>query len=327
MSQRTRMIVVGVIVPLLIAAAAVIVMLLALPTLPDPVAIHWGASGVPDSFGTPVGMLLLVPGSVLAYSVLAFAVSRSESTTVNQRVLLAVAPFLATLLGVIGAGGLVVQRGLADAHDSPSILPVVGIGFGAALLTGVAAWFVLPAPGTPSPLDAADALDLGPEERATWIRRLEPARWLGVLLVVVGALVLAGTGAALWAAGSTAAVVSFLLVAVVVVVLAVASLFWTVRIDARGVVARSVLGFPRFTVPVDEVEAAASVPAHATTGFGGWGLRWGGPGRVGIILSSGEALEVRKKNGGALVVTTGDSERAAALLNSLVRAHAGRSGA
>lgn len=318
MSARTRMLVVGVIVPLAIAAAAVVTMLSALPTLPDPVAVHWGPSGAPDRFGTPVGAILVVALAVLAYSAFAFVLARS-TTTVNSRVALAVAPFLATVLGVISAGGLLLQRGLADAHDSPSILPVVGIGFGSGVLLAVAAWFVLPAAPPIEELGDLPTLDLAADERATWFARLEPARWLGILLIVLGVLLVVGGGVAVWIAGSTAVLVVYLVIMAFLVFASAGSLFWTVRIDARGVTARSLFGVPRFTVPLENVEGAASVASGGTAGFGGWGLRWGGPGRVGIILGSGEALEVRKRTGGALVVTTADSERAAALLNSLAR--------
>ncbi len=317
MNARTRMLVVGVIVPLLIAAGAVAVMLSTLPSLPTPVAVHWGPSGAPDRFGSPLEAILLVGLVVIAYSVFAFVLARSE--TVNARIVLAVSPFLATVLGFITAGGLVLQQGLADAHDAPSLLPVVGIGFGAGIVLAVISWFVLPKPAPVAPLSDVPTLDLAAGERATWFARLEPALWLGVVLVVVGVAALVGGGVAIWFAGSTPILITYLVIMGFVVLASAGALFWTVRIDSRGFVARSVLGVPRFTVPLEDVEAAVSVPTGATAGFGGWGLRWGGAGRVGIILGSGEALEVRKRSGGSIVVTTPDSERAAALLNSLAR--------
>ena len=318
MTPRTRMLVAGVILPLLIAAAAVVAMLLALPALPATVAVHWGPSGLPDRFGSPVGFLLLVPLVVLAYSAFVFFLVKGQAT-VNQRIVIAVAPFVATVLGVMGAGALVIQSGLASGQDSPSILPVVAIGFGVGIALAIATWFFLPAPDPIPELDPSTlpTLDLGADERAAWVRRVEPARWLGTLLVVVGALVVVGGGAVVWIAASTPVLVVYLVIMGFIAFASVSSLFWTVRIDSRGLVARSVLGVPRFTVPIGDVEAAASVAVRPTSGFGGWGLRWGGKGRLGIILGSGPALEVRKKSGGALVITTADSERAAALLNSL----------
>lgn len=316
MTARTRMLVVGVIAPLVIAAAALVVMLLTLPDLPDPVAVHWGPSGQVDRFGSPVGAILIVGLGVLAYSALAFVLARSKAN-INSRIALAIGPFLATVLGVISAGGLLLQRGLADARDTPSILPVVALGFGAGVALAVVSWFVLPAAAPRDPLGDLPTLDLGADERATWFARLEPARWLGTMLAIVAVVVIVGGGVVVWIAGSIPVLVVFLVIMGFVAFASVSALFWTVRIDSRGLTARSVVGVPRFTVPIEDVEAAASVPAVATSGFGGWGLRWGGPGRVGIILGSGSALEVHRRSGGVLVVTTADSERAAALLNSL----------
>lgn len=320
MTPTARMLAVAVIAPLVIGAAAVVTMLLALPTLPDPVALHWGPSGEPDRFGSPVAALVVVALAVLAYCAFAFVIiRRTGPNTVSMRVVLAVAPFLATVLGGISAGSLVIQRGLTDAREAPSILPVVGIAFGAALLLAVIAWFVLPADGHRQDRGTVLTLDLGSDERAAWIHTVEPARWLGTLLIVVGAIVIVGGGAAVWIGASTSTLVFYLVTMGVVVVVSVGSLFWTVSIDSRGLIARSILGFPRFTVAVNEVDVASSLPVGAASGYGGWGLRWGGPGRVGIILNSEGTLEVLKKGGASLIITTADSERAAALLNSLAR--------
>ncbi|MBX3100161.1 MAG: DUF1648 domain-containing protein [Salinibacterium sp.] len=322
MKPHARMLVAGVIVPLIIAAAAAVTMLFTLPSLPDPVAVHWGPSGAPDNFGSPVSFIVVILVAVLAYCAFALVISRAAGPqTANLRALLAISPFLATVLGVLGAGSLIIQQGLADAHDAPSILPLVIIGFVVGLVVGVAAWFFLPA-STPVPVvDEAELplLDLGADERATWIQRVEPARWLGILLVAVGAIVVVGGSLAVWVSAPTSTFVGYLVTMGVLVVLVTSTLFWTVRVDARGFAARSPLGFPRFTVPLADVESATTIELNPATGFGGWGLRWGGPGRFGIILNSGEALEIRKKSGGSLVVTTAQSRQGAALLNSLVR--------
>ena len=322
MKPRTRMLVAGVIVPLIIAIAAIVVMLSTLPSLPDPVAVHWGPSGGPDNFGSPVSFVAIILVTVVAYSAFALVIVRAPGPhTANLRALLATSPFLATVLGVLGAGSLVMQQGLVDAHDAPSILPLVIVGFVAGVGVGVSAWFFLPASAPVPALEPSElpVLDLAAGERATWMQRVEPARWLGILLVAVGALVVVGGSLAVWVSAPTSTFVVYLVTMGILVVLVASSLFWTVRVDSRGFSARSVLGFPRFTVPLNDVQAATSIDASPTSGFGGWGLRWGGPGRFGIILNSGKALEIRKKSGGSLVVTTAQSHQGAALLNSLAR--------
>ena len=51
--------------------------------------------------------------------------------------------------------------------------------------------------------------------------------------------------------------------------------------------------------------------------FGGWGIRFGRGRRLGIVMRSGEALDVQNRNGSALVVTVDDAATAAALLKAV----------
>src|SRR3954463_13225443 len=49
----SRFVLVAVVLPVVIALVAVGVQLVMLPQVPDPVAIHWNASGVADGFASP----------------------------------------------------------------------------------------------------------------------------------------------------------------------------------------------------------------------------------------------------------------------------------
>jgi hypothetical protein len=80
---------------------------------------------------------------------------------------------------------------------------------------------------------------------------------------------------------------------------------------------RSSLGRPRIVVPLDEVVRAEVVEVSPVAEFGGWGYRVGRAGRVGIVLRSGQALQVERTGGRSLVVTVDDADTAAALLNTL----------
>ena len=50
--------------------------------------------------------------------------------------------------------------------------------------------------------------------------------------------------------------------------------------------------------------------------FGGWGIRWGIDGRFGIVLRTGEGIEVTGENGRVRVVTIDDAATAAAVLSA-----------
>ena len=105
---------------------------------------------------------------------------------------------------------------------------------------------------------------------------------------------------------------------VVVILLLLTNFTWTVRVDARGVRVRSVIGVPWVSIPLDQITSADVIEVQALAQYGGWGIRWALNGRIGVIVRSGEALEVHRAKGLDLVVTVDDAGTAAALLNALV---------
>jgi hypothetical protein len=324
MTAHARSVVIGVIVPLLIALVGLIVMVASLPQLPSPVAVHWGPSGAPDQFGSPVGGLILVTVIALGWSAFAFVIARPlagrEYPTFNQRLVLSVGPFTVTLLTVLMAGSLLGQRGLADAHSGPSLVPVLVTAIVAALVLGWAAWFALPAhaarqeDSTPEP----GAFDLSANERVVWTQHLQVSRRMSVGLVGILVVALVGGGIVMWLAAPTWVFVLWVVLYAVIIVGVVGTLSWRVTIDDRGLVARSVFGYPRFAIPVSEVASARSVTTDALREFGGYGIRWAGTGRWGLVTRSGEALEVSRTGGRSLTITVSQASAAAALLNSLV---------
>jgi hypothetical protein len=112
------------------------------------------------------------------------------------------------------------------------------------------------------------------------------------------------------------------LIPLVVLVFVLGNFAWTVRVDARGVRVRSVLGFPTIAIPLDQVTSADVIEVQALAQYGGWGIRWALNRRIGVIVRSGEALEVHRAKGLDLVVTVSDAATAAALLNGLVKRNA-----
>ena len=323
MTPHVRMIVIGVMAPLLIAAAGIVSIIVSIPSLPSPVATHWGVSGEPDGFGSPVLSMVLLAVVVIGYSAFAFAVARSahDGFTANQRLILAIGPYLATLMTVIIAGSTVMQAGLRDARDAPSIVPLGVIGFGVGIALGVLAWFLLPA-AAPVPAPAAATLPtlaLGATERAAWLQRIEPSRTVGTVLVAVLALLIVGGGVSFALVAPTWAFAVWSGGMLLIAALVVDTLFWRVSIDANGLLVRSALGWPRFAIPADQVATAAVIDVNPTRDFGGWGIRWGGAKRWGVVTRAGEALEVTRKDGRVLVVTVPHPSSGAALLNALAQ--------
>lgn len=319
---RGRMLLVGVIVPLALAAIGIAVILVSIPELPNPVAVHWGLTDGPDRFGNIAVPLLLITVPTLAHCALSLAVTRYSKDgifTAIQRFVLAMAPFLAAVLTASMAGSIIIQRGLPDASAAPSIASVLGIAIGSGVLLGLAGWLVLP---TPTPRAeaasiAAPTVELTSTERATWTQRIGPNRTVtGSLAVFAVLAVVAGTATMAVAAPLWASVV-FLALALVLAVGVGGSMFWRITVDGRGLDARAAIGFPHLRVPLDEIDAATVTNVRVGRDFGGWGLRWGGAGRYGVITRSGEALVITRTRGRTLTLTVPGAGTAAALLISL----------
>lgn len=323
MTAQVRSLAVGVIAPLAIAIAGLVVMVVSLPRIPLPMAVHWGVSGAPDRFGSPVGSFLLVSIFALAWAVFAFLMARPvagrEYPTFNQRVLLAIGPFVITLITVLMAGSFLIQAGIADARSGPSLTPVLIAAVVAALAAGVLAWFLLPqhVARRDDTAEVPEPLDLAAGARAVWTRHLQVSRVVAVVLVGILVVVLVGGGLVMWFVAPVWVFVLWVLFYALVIVSVIGTLSWRVTVDENGFVARSVYGYPRFVVPVTQVEAARVVTTDALREFGGYGIRWAGKGRWGVVTRSGEALEVTRANGSSITVTVSQAATGAALLNSL----------
>lgn len=317
MTTRHRVILLGAVLPVLFALAGAFLAVLVLPDLPDPVAVHWGLDG-PDSAG-PAWMIVVI-GSVLPLPmvVLALVAGRPDAQGrlgAGQRVLVATAPFLAVLLGVLSAGMLLVQRGLDDWRDAPSIgLPLVA-GLGAGLVLAAITWFALPGGADEMRPAAVEPMPLARGERAVWVRRLTPARSGVVVLTAAFAIMLASIGF-MWALSPLPLAVGFTVVIGAIALLTVGSLSWRVSIGADGLRARPVVGF-RIHVPLDDIAEVTTVQVQPLRDFGGWGYRMGPSGRWGLVLRGGEAIEVVRRDGRRLTVATPGAGEGAALLRTL----------
>ncbi|WP_028049162.1 DUF1648 domain-containing protein [Cellulomonas sp. URHD0024] len=280
--------------------------------LPDPVASHFGSEG-PTGYSSLAGLLwptVAVSALVAVGSwVLAFFWGRAALV---RRVAAGTAVGVSAVMATIVIGILDAQRGLTDAADTGDIAVVTVVALVVGALAATLAAVAMPGdphqPAGQAVPDDAPRLALGAGETATW-----------VAVAASRAMLVGG-----WAAAAFVLVVSVLTqkwslalasLALVVVVLATAR--FTVVVDRRGFTVRSALGWPRVVVPLDEVLRAEVVQVAAVSEFGGWGYRVGRGGRVGIVLRSGEALQVERTGERSLVVTVHDAATAAALLNTL----------
>ncbi|MFF2371129.1 DUF1648 domain-containing protein [Agromyces sp. NPDC058110] len=312
-------------VPLAIVLVSTVIQLIWIPRMPDEVAVHWNAAGEPDRWTTPgravLAYAVISLSLILALAIASFAGARAlrphagSPTRLLSRVRptasFAPATIVMVSLVMVGLGALQL-----DGAQPPQWAAPVVIGVG--LLVGALVWWItwraLPAPDrtaadTPS---ATPALDLAPGERAVWTATAS-APWpvialIGFALVaVIVPFVLSPSSWWLWAL-------------VFVLVLVLASTAWIrVTVDRRGLTVRSLVGIRLTRVPLEAVVAAADVEVLPAE-FGGWGFRFDVHGRRGIIIRSGQGIEVERADAPPLVVTVADARTGAALLNALVQA-------
>lgn len=327
--SRTAFLWVGLITPLVLVVASVVVVLVWMPELPDPMAIHWGDDGVngyapkgayvPLVFG--IGAAVVVLTAVLATSAHRLPQSSAKPTigpwSSTARFIGALNLGVAALIATIGVAGAWIQRGLSDAADAPGIgIPTLS-GFVLMAVLAVLGWFLQP----PSPVTEreqsapAGSIPLATTERAAWFGTATMAR--GGVIVLVSLLALLVVMTVLFLVLRQGGSVVLLTVTVLMALVVGTMLVFRVRVNAEGLRVRSLLGWPSIRIPLDRIEKVETVQVDPFHEFGGWGWRLGLDGRRGVVLRAGEALQVTQTGGRVFVVTVDGAPVAAAFLETL----------
>lgn len=313
---RFRMAMVAIILPVAIAVIAVAIQLAWLPVLPERIVTHWSFGDVPDAYGpawtSPLltGLIGLLPA--LIGGVLLVRLTPAGGPSWLQKLLAVVVLGMAALISVVATGTLAIQ--LNGGTGAGGVGPIVLWGAFAAIVLGVAGWFIMPKAGVVGPRSApAEPVKIAPGERVAWVG---VARFsLPLLLPLLGiVIVLLGITAYVFV---TTGIWGMILIPIVVGVSLLGTVFWHVRADERGLQVRGALGWPLFQVPAADIQSAGVTEVSPMTGeFAGWGIRFGKGRRLGIITRGGQALEVQRRDGRAVVVTVDDAATAAGVLEA-----------
>lgn len=328
---RTAFLRLGVMAPLMLLGLSLAVVLVWMPQLPDPVAIHWSGSG-PDGFGprwTATLPSLIGIGMVLVAAATVLIVHRVPPGTAGERTAraarapwsatarflgamnLGLAAFIASLT-VVAAG---IQRGLSDAADAPEIAPWLFLAVALLLIGAILGWVLQPPtpPFTPRPI-SPEGTPILASETVAWFGEVSMARSGKIVLGTALALltVLAAVTFALdpRAGGIVLATLLLVLVAIACTVV------FRVRVNAEGLRVRSLIGWPSTRIPLADVERVQITDIDPFSEFGGWGWRIGLDGRRGVVMRKGEALQVTH-GGRVFVVTVDGAAEAAAVLEGL----------
>lgn len=330
---RSAFLWVGVVAPLGVLVLAAAVIIAWMPELPDPIAIHWGSEGA-DGYAARwsyVPLILGIGAAVVVFdaALALFAHRLPQSSTqptvepwsATARFLGAINLGIAMLIAFIAVAGAAMQRGLSDAADAPGIGTWTLVGFVLLAVFTVLGWYLQPAPPVAAAEQGAPAgnIPLAVNERAAWFGTAAMAR--SGVIVLLAALALLVIMTVFWAARGDD---SWWILALVTLVMAFTvggmSVF-RVRVNTDGLRARSLLGWPNNRIPLNRIAKVEIVQLDPFREFGGWGWRLATDGRRGIVLRTGEALQVTQSNGRVFVVTVDGASDAAAVLDTL-RTHA-----
>lgn len=318
--SRRRFVLVAVWLPLVATLVSLVWQIALLPTLPDPVAIHWGASGQPNGFAPAwVNLVMTVAIGFGLPAVLAATTLRPlrrGEQGVTFRFLGVVASWLSVLINALMVGTTIGQSGLDDARDAPTILVPLIVAALLATAICVLAWFIQPAVNMPARADQqVQPVKLAPGEQAAWMRETSMPRIFVIPMVILTLVLLV---AAVWALVATdlGAGLAFFVAPVVLVAALLTSTVFYVRVNTEGFTVRSLVGWPRFHVALRDVAGVETRAIYPMGDFGGWGVRWR-PNAWGVVLREGTGIVVTRTNGKQLMVTVDDAETGAAVLAAL----------
>lgn len=320
-AERTRALarfrLVAVVIPLLLTAAVVIAQVVLLPRLPDRVATHWGLSGTPDGWGAPwtypVGTGAICVALIALISLLSLA-GRSRRGALDLRVISAINLWTVGFFGVLMLLLVVVQLDLQDAGSVPLPWWAMGAAFALGIVLGAVGWRLTPRVEADDTDGATpDVIALRPGEQAVWLQTVTMAR-SGLITMVVSQVVLVLMAAYFFAVGEVEGGWVIAGTGILIALLVLMMMAFRVRFDAAGFEARSVVGWPRVRIPIDEIASVEVVEINPMGDFGGWGWRFNSSHGQGIVMRAGEALRITRTIGRRVTVTVDDAETAAGLL-------------
>ncbi len=293
--------------------------------LSDPVATHWGGSGVADGTGSLTTHVLVGAFTLVLLGIL-MPVSASSLAGAAGRSGVPLMAGLGNCL-VVGIGGMFLS-GLVGQPDKPAALGtrmdgtmlvagiVLGVlwGIGSALLVRSALPPRAPAEGSASPSAESAAHAFAPGTViASTVRG--PAWMLGLMPVLAVGMAALGI-----TAGRDSPVALWSMVPGIAIVLGAGATCLAGKVVANDAGIRVYGGgFLKMLhvkpSDIEQAEAREITPAE----FGGWGLRVSGAG-IAFIMGAGPGVIVQRPRGGARiysVATMADAQAMAGLLNSL----------
>lgn len=312
-TARRAALVAAIWVPLAIVIASEAVIIVVGLTGNQELVVHWGTDGERTGPWWTYAVLVAAIGFPVIALIGFFIVHATRMAGMNAWM-----PAISMGITVFHAVGMGVAMVVLNASPLAPALPLVG-GLVLAVVAALLTWWLLPREDVaPTGIEATDPFPIRPGEVAAWMGRVAlPAGFVALVagvaavLIVVGVVLLTTKGVHSWPI--------FLVPALLFVVLLLTAHF-VVSAGPQGFLVRSVVGWPRLSIPVADLATAGVVDVDPLADFGGWGVRWvigpGRKGRWGIVTRRGTSLEVVRRDGRSIVVTVDDARTAAAVLQT-----------
>lgn len=302
-----------VLLPTLAVATVVLLPFLYRGRLPDPIAVNWGASGLPGA-AVPlvvdhVGLSVMV---TLAVLLPLWAAARADHLV--ARMLVATANGLAALLAVLRWWSLEANADVAVWTDAaamtlPGTLVVVLV---TAVATAFGWWAARGRPDQVAPSEQIAATHVEAGEDLVWVGRQHTVLGITTAAIAIGTVGLAV--AVLPVADPGLAYGGLALAALL------AATFTSIRVvvGPAGLTVRfGPLGFPRIRVAAADI-VEVRIEHVEPLAFGGWGYRWV-PGARAVVVRRGEGIRVVRHAAPDLVVTIDGARAAAGALAAQIR--------
>nr|MDE0501427.1 DUF1648 domain-containing protein [bacterium] len=315
MREKTSRTVLGVLIPVAVAAIGLVPYRAYRSDLPDRIASHFGVSGRADGSMTPE-VFLMIFGALMVVGLggcVTIALIRRRLQPMVAPSVSSVGAFLASMSAGILSITAIGQRGLEqwqDATISPGAV-ILWIG-GSLAVAGLAAWVAssLPFEDGGEMEATPQAMELVAGERVFWSATLS-ARWplvLGLAILLVGLALLLITE--MWI-GLVMLGISILM-----------TFFGRIRVtaDQTGLAVRyGFFGWPRRSIPIRRIAVARAVDIRPTE-WGGWGYRGSLAimRRAAVVLRAGPGIRLDLRDGKVFAVTIDDPDDPVRLLNAEV---------
>ncbi|MGB3414712.1 MAG: DUF1648 domain-containing protein [Microbacteriaceae bacterium] len=320
LSARGRYWILSIGIPAVLALALILAAWIWQDKLPNPIATHWSGE-TPDGFGSLWFMVLMIAATILGLGLFCYYAGRSSKNTnrlgAGAKMLGSISLWFSTMLAFGVGYSIYAQLGLSSAEEASDLGIGFGLLFSAALgfVVAVIGWFLIPKDHLlyHEEMQSVEAMKIGDADKVSMIEDLPAPQWMQILLAIISVVIVG----VLWYSTDNFALT---LSVGLLMLLTMVFLNWRVRINNSGLKIDTILGFPRFSFPIESMVKVGTEEVNPAGDFGGWGLRISLDNRkFGVVMRQGSALSIERKNKKrTFIVTMENAEKAASVLSGLL---------